>query len=140
MPGPLPKRIEERRRRNAVPGETVVEMAGEVVPPELPKMTPAVHPVAAGWYESLKASGQSLYFEPSDWAAAVVVTLAMSKNLRAKRFSGELFGQVWGAMNDLLTTEAARRRARIQVRRMIDGVEEPEAPTALDEYRKMVGG
>ena len=134
MPGPLPKRVEERRRRNAVPGETVVTMPGRVKPPAAPR---GAHPIARKWYASLKVSGQSQFFEPSDWAAAVYVAEAMSRVLSGARFSAQAFAAVWTAMDDLMTTEAARRRARLQVMRDLEGlVDEDTAPTALDEYRK----
>ena len=134
MPGPLPKRVEERRRRNAVPGETVVTMPGPVKPLAAPR---GAHPIARKWYASLKVSGQSQFFEPSDWAAAVYVAEAMSRVLNGARFSAQAFAAVWTAMDDLMTTEAARRRARLQVMRDLEGmVDEDTAPTVLDEWRK----
>jgi hypothetical protein len=138
MPGPLPKRTEERRRRNAVPGETLVRMPGPVKPPPAPR---GVHPIARKWYVSLKASGQSQYFEPSDWAAALYVAEAMSKVLGHARFSAQAFAAVWTAMEDMMTTEAARRRARLQVQRDLEELADQDGapPTALEEYRKALG-
>ena len=137
MPGPMPKRIEERRRRNVVPGETAVAMTGEVAAPTCP---PDLHPAAAAWYESLKLSGHSAFYEPSDWAAAVYVAEAMSVNLKQSRLSAQLFAQVWAAMGDLLSTEKERRKARIQVQRDIDNETAPAGPTAIDKYRAKLGG
>lgn len=108
-------------------------MAGTVVVPELPA---GMHRIAIDWYESLKTSGQSQFFEPSDWAAAVYVCEAMSRNLnQGARFSSQLFGTVWAAMGELLTTEGARRKARLEVERAAQ--EAPKAPgvTAIDEYK-----
>jgi hypothetical protein len=135
MPGPMPKRSTERRRRNKVPGETTVTKAGRVVVPVCPR---EAHPVARRWYRSLKTSGQSEFFEPSDWAAALYVVEVMSKNLQASRFSAQLFAGVWAAMTDLMTTESARRRARVEVERVLEEKAE-DRPTALDEYRKALG-
>jgi len=134
MPGPLAKRSAERRRRNKVPGETVVVRPEAVKPPPLPK---AITGVPRRWYNSLKASGQSEYFEPSDWAFALYVAEAMQRNLANPRFSAQLFGVVVGAMEALLTTEASRRRARIEVERGM--LEEAPGPTAIDEYRARLG-
>ena len=103
----MPKRSTERRRRNKVPGETTVHREGEVKPPSLPKDT---HAIARRWYQSLVESGQSEFYEPSDWAAALYVAEAMTRNLKAPRFSAQMFGAIWSAMDDLLTTESARRR------------------------------
>lgn len=135
MPGPIAKRSSERRRRNIVPGETVIQRSEPVKIPGCPK---DAHPIARRWYNAVKQSGQSEYFEPSDWAAALYVVEAITRNLEGERFSAQLFGTIWAAMEDLLTTEQARRRARIEVER---GLEEEQAgPTALDAYRKMVTG
>lgn len=137
---PLPKRSTERRRRNKVPGETIVQRSGPVKPPALPKGMD-VHPVARRWYNSLKQSGQSEYFEPSDWAAAQYVAVAMTKNLETEKFSSMLFASVWSAMDSLLTTEQARRRARLEVERGLQDHEtSDETLVALAEYREALGG
>lgn len=134
--GPVPKRTAERRRRNVDEPTSAVKAKGKVSVPQAPR---TLHTVAKRWYTSLKKSGQSEYFEPSDWAAALYVAEAMTKNLEATRFSAQMFAAVWAAMDGLLTTEAARRRARIEVER---GDGEPEAPagvTAIEAYRKALG-
>ena len=142
--GPIPKRSEERRRRNKQPEVERVPMTGEVRPPPLPRST---HRIARRWYRSLRESGQSQFYEPSDWAAALFVAEAMTRMLKPSVWlddDGEPhtsatsikgFATIWGAMKDLLTTESARRRAQIEV---VRGGAEPDedAPTALDDYRK----
>lgn len=132
--GPVPKRTAERRRRNA--GQEVDTVARpEPVP--VPELDPEWHPIARDWYASLETSGQSSFFEPSDWQAARFVAEVMTKNLEAGKFSSVLFASVWSAMGDLLTTEADRRRVRIEIERA-----EPEKPasvSALADYRKRVG-
>lgn len=132
--GPVPKRSAERRRRNLVPGASTVRMGGTV---EIPDLPPDTHPIAADWYRSLAASGQSQFYEPSDWAAAALVAAVMTRLLATRRFSAQLFSGVWAAMEALMTTEASRRRARLEVERAIDEASE-NAPTAIDEYRKVL--
>ncbi|MFJ9671080.1 hypothetical protein ACIRP5_09880 [Streptomyces sp. NPDC101221] len=74
------------------------------------------HPIARRWYDSLVNSGQSFFFEPSDWAQAAYVAEAMSRNLnQGQRLSGQLFAAVISAASDLLTTEGSRRRLRIEL-------------------------
>lgn len=133
--GPVPKRSTERRRRNLVPGETTVRMEGEVKPPPLPRGT---HTIARRWYESLKVSGQSKFFEPSDWASAVLVAESMTKLLTGRRFSAPLFTGIWSAMEDLMTTEQSRRRARLEVERGA-AEDDEDAPPAIDDYKKAMG-
>lgn len=139
--GPAPKRASERRRRNKVPGETIVNVTGVVDIPELPAR--GINPLARAWYESLASSGQSEFFEPSDWAAAVVAAKTLSMALRPGA-TAAMMGQAWAMMEALLTTESRRRRALLQVERSAlesryaDGT--AGQPTPIDEYRRMAGG
>lgn len=143
--GPVPKRSSERRRRNkeskpdtVKPRKPKAAPKGKQAEPDVFAPRPAKktwHPIAREWYESLPDSGQTVFYEPSDWTAAFYVAEVMSRHLQAKRMSAQLFASVWAAMAELLTTEGARRRARIEVERD----QEPEQSagvTALDDYRK----
>lgn len=134
--GPVPKRSTERRRRNASAKVEPVKLVG-LGPVPVPDPDPAWHPIALGWYRSLAESGQSMYYEPSDWQAARYVAEVMSRNLKqAKKISSELFKGVWTAMGDLLTTEADRRRVRMEIERGDDeGEQLPAGVTAIAGYR-----
>lgn len=136
--GPVPKRSTERRRRNKESEPEVVELAAPTA--AVPEADERWHPIALDWYRSLLDSGQATFFEPSDWQAARFVAEIMSKNLRQKKFSSVLFAAVWAAMNDLLTTEASRRRVRMEIERAKTGNERPAGVTAIADYRKSVGG
>lgn len=138
--GPPPKRSTQRRRRNK--SEQPADQVAAKGPVEIPPAKASWHPIAKDWYESLKDSGQSKFFEPSDWRSAVLVAEVMTKNLRAKRFSAQLFQSVWSAMGDLLSTEADRRRARMEIERELDKPDaEADSEVAdLDDYRRRVAG
>lgn len=134
---PVPKRNAERRRVNKDGRNDVVKRSGAVRVPPAPR---ELHPIARRWYLALRESGQSAHYEPSDWAAALYVADAMTRNLhQGGKFSSVLFSSVWGAMNDLLTTEQARRRARIEVERDLAEQDDRPQVTAIDEYRKALG-
>ncbi|MBA0054286.1 hypothetical protein E0L36_26575 [Streptomyces sp. AJS327] len=109
--------------------------------PDAPPADPDWHPIATRWFEALAESGQSQFYEASDWATAVYVADAMSRNLKQGRFSAQLFQSVMSAMTDLLTTEGARRRARVELERET-GPDPAEAArvTLMDSYRKAAGG
>lgn len=62
-------------------------------------------------------SGQSQFFEPSDWQLARVVALYMS-NVLARPSASGLKAVLVGA-DALLTTESARRRVRIEIERRV---------------------
>jgi len=131
--GPVPKRSTERRRRNKQSKvDTVVVDGPKVVVPEAGANW---HPIARDWYESLKDSGQSQFYEPSDWQYARFIAEVMSRNLKqTRKFSAMLFAAVQSGMSDLLTTEAARRRVRMEIERG-GGEETPASVTAIKDYR-----
>lgn len=139
--GPAPKRSTQTRRRNKPETEVeTVAVAGEV---KIPPASDKWHPIAKSWYEALQKSGQKVFFEPSDWEAAYFVAEVITKNLRAKRFSAQLFQSVWAAMGDLLTTEADRRRARVEIERETDKPPADDADSEvadLDDYRRRIAG
>lgn len=140
MPGPVPKRSTERRRRNtASKVESVSVLVGATV--EIPAPEDTWHPIAKDWYLSLAQSGQAQFYEPSDWQMARFVADAMSRNLKQRqKFSAMLFTTVVAAMNDLLTTEAARRRVRLEIERDPGATPpQPASVTALADYRKSLG-
>lgn len=134
--GPVPKRSEERVRRNKVETSTIL-MIGDV---EVPEPDEAWHPIAVQWYRSLAKSGQAKYFEPSDWAAAQLLAQQMTRMCAMRRASATMLAAVWAGMGDLLTTEAERRRVRIEIVRkpVADNADgELASVTSLDSYRNL---
>ena len=130
--GPIPKRSAERRRRNKaeIPTKKVAVSGVVTIPPASKDW----HPLAKRWYQSLKTSGQSQFYEPSDWAVAGIVAEALSRNLeQGQRMSAQMFAAVMGTMATLLTTEGDRRRVRLEIERQTS---EPATVSVLDEYRE----
>lgn len=138
--GPVPKHSSERRRRNKPEGVQVTSVPSAVAVVECPPADESWHEIARDWYGSLATSGQAVFYQPSDWATARYVAEAMSRGLQASRFSAQLFAAVSSAMTELLTTEGARRRARLEIQRGRSGEEKPAEVTALDDYRAALGG
>jgi hypothetical protein len=138
--GPIGKRSEELMgHRSKEERAAVTKAPGAAVVP-VPDPDESWHPIARRWYESLAESGQSRFYEPSDWAAAQYAAEAMTRNLNAgQRFSAQLFTGIWSAMNDLLTTEGDRRRVRMELQRPAAG-EVNEGVTVLDDSRAALGG
>lgn len=137
--GPVGKRSEEvMGHRSKEEKESVTKAPGALEVP-VPEPQEHWHPIAADWYRALEKSGQSRFYEPSDWAAAQYAAEAMSRNLDQGRFSAQMFAAVWSAMNDLLTTEGDRRRVRMELQRPAPGREQAGV-TVLDDYRTALGG
>src|SRR6187431_1214208 len=119
--GPVPKRSDERVRRNAevIPIEKLVA-AGLVIAPPLALDDP--HPMVVNFYDSLKESAQAKYYEPSDWEYARYVMYFINKLMRqGEKPSAVMFAAINSALSNLLVTEGDRRRVRIEVER--DGQE-----------------
>lgn len=138
--GPVPKRSAERRRRNKPEGAEITSVPVAENSVTCPPADQSWHQIARDWYDSLARSGQAIFYEPSDWATARYVAEAMSRGLEASRFSAQLFAAVSSAMTELLTTEGARRRARLEIERGKPGEEKPAGVTALDDYRALLAG
>jgi hypothetical protein len=122
MPGPVPNRSDMRRRRNV----------------EIPEPLENWHSIAKQWFVALTKSGERVFFENSDWAQAMYVAEAMSRSLSGARMSGQLFSAVISASAELLTTEGARRRMRVELERAHDEGD-TTAADAMAEYRKTAG-
>lgn len=120
--GPVPKRDAERIRTNSESRADHVTRYGRVAAPAADKEW---HKRAIAWYRSLRRSGQSDFYEPSDWAQAWVLADVLSKLLKSDQMSAELFKNWLAGARDLHTTEGSRRRSHIEIDRPT-GEEEPE--------------
>lgn len=118
MPGPIPKRSDQRRRVNVIEGLT---KAVSTSPVRIPRSRSHWDPIAKRWFNSLKASGQSQFYEQSDWAQAEYVAELMSRTLTAATTPPTLVSAVLSAAKDLMTTEGARRTVRLELQRAPTG-------------------
>lgn len=136
--GPIPKRSEERVRRNKSDIEIdKIEVSGPVEAPDL-GFTPRSD-IATELWESVKASGYTAYYEPSDWQVLRFVILNLDNyaaNLEAgKPASSKMLAELMAAFSTLLLTEGDRRRLRIEVSR---DTNKPSASiTDISDYREM---
>lgn len=83
QPGHIPKRSDQRRRRNAPELGEITKAPGAAVVP-VPPAYEDWDEIAIDFYESLPKSGQSDFYEPSDWALATVVCESLSRDLRSQ--------------------------------------------------------
>jgi len=133
--GPVPKRSSERaghRTKAEQPDKVVVPVAFQV-PPASEEWAEE----ARRWYESLAESGQSRYFEPSDWAYARLLARLLSDQLGKARPSSEMMKALLAAMGNLGTTEADRRRMRIEVERAVEQHGKSAELAVLEDYRRL---
>lgn len=136
--GPVPKRSDQRRRRNKPEVDpTTIEASGEVVKPDAVE---SWHPIARDWYDSLAESAQSRFYEPSDWHSARFAADVMSRVASGEQVASSEVAAMAKLMSELLVTEGARRRARMEIERSRSSAAEAgKGVTAIDEYRQRLG-
>ena len=151
--GPVPKRAADRmghRAKVTEPAEQITKAAAakSVV---APVADDAWHRVARTWYDSLALSGQSCWYEPSDWATAYLIAESISRDLSPQVVGfTEKEGAIMGviplkgaslsaylkAMSSLLVTEGDRRRSRVELERgAVVDEDEAASVTALADFK-----
>ena len=136
--GPAPKRDAERAGHNAKSeAATTAKMRGRVHQPD-PRHGWSDETVA--WYQSLASSGQSKWYEPSDWQQALWVGDQMEE--QRLNPSAAQAAIVLKGMQDLGVSETARRHMRIEIERPDATATEAEeaGQEALAELHILRGG
>ena len=120
--GPIPKRSDQRIRRNKldVPIEKI-DMIGTVPVPDLEFKD--AHPLIVDLYEAMRQSGQAKFFEPTDWQYAKFTLHFADQLLKSSRPSSQMLAAVNSMLTDLLVSEGSRRRVRLEVERAESGGE-----------------
>lgn len=149
--GPAPKRSTQRRRTNKP--ATPTRKAPGAAEVTVPKANPKWHAIAKRWFDALGKSGQSKFYEPSDWATAELIAESISRDLKPQvvGVTGEgeaQFAQIplkgaslaayLKAMSSLLVTEGDRRRVSLELERPVPppaGEGDAHVVSELDEYR-----
>lgn len=139
--GPVPKRSDQRRRVNKpeVPIDSAPGSASDDV--EVPEASLLWLPATKRWYESLAQSGQSRWYEPSDWAQAWILTELLDREMQSGKPNGMVISAWMSGAAELLTTEGSRRRMRIELAKANQG--DPDLDSAvsdLEAFRQMRSG
>jgi hypothetical protein len=79
----------------------------------IPQPSPKWHPAAQSWFRSLALSGQSEFYEASDWSTAVAAAQAYDMSL--KWGNASFFGQFVRLSERLGATIIDRKRSRIEL-------------------------
>lgn len=140
MPGPIPKRSDQRRRVNRP--EIAVDVAESFADRAVaPSADGGWHPLARDWFESLGESGQSAFYEASDWQTARVYAELLSRQLYSDRINSQIITAWSAGATELLTTEGARRRMRIELERAkpVDAGEVHAEATVTDLLTRLGG-
>ncbi len=139
------KRSDQRIRRNKEPEDALaVRKAPAKTVAKLPRVKPGWETWTKNWFRSLKESGQSVFYEASDWQAAILLGDQIDAHLKLGKESGRpirasSFEALWAAMGDLLTTEGQRRRIKVELQRE-DTNTDPDAVavvSVMEHYRDL---
>lgn len=137
MPYPIKKEAERRRSQDPISGKA---RHGELRPVKIPNGKSDWHPRAKAWYNSLKTSGQSDYFQDSDWAKALIVADLITYCYENKHHRmAMMWSEITSMMASLGTSEGDRRQV-MRVELEFPAEEElSEAEEAQDMYAAMLG-
>lgn len=136
--GPVPKRSDQRRRTNQPDDGPITSAIGSAVV-ATPEPDESWHQMARDWFASLAESGQSAFYEPSDWQTARIWAEVLSRQLQSSRISAQMIAAWSAGATELLTTEGARRRGRLELERHTEDDDEAASVTALERYREQLG-
>lgn len=134
--GPIPKRSDQRVRRNKPDvGLAVVQAIGSFKIPDLGLVDP--HPLVTDFYASLRHSAQAEYYEPSDWQQARLVCHFLDAQVKSERVNGQVLSVLHSMLGELLVSEGARRRVRLEVER---GGQAAEVVDVAEMFRQRMMG
>ncbi|GIE98941.1 hypothetical protein [Paractinoplanes rishiriensis] len=137
--GPVPNRSEDLARPRERKGKDIVTVTKGVARPSwIPDPDPGWHPIARQLWDALAVSGQSDFYQQSDWALAFSLCDDLSHYKNSPKRSGQMLQTIYAAMERLLVAEGDRRRVRIELDEPQD-TGESAAVLAIADYRKELG-
>ena len=130
MPTPPKRESELKRPRSRKGKDAALTVTGLRRPVTIPDADPDWHPVALGLYESARTSGQSDYYQDSDWWMLwnLCDEISVYKNMGysyidketgeevfVKKRNGQLFTAIQGGLEKLLLTEGDRLKVKMEL-------------------------
>ena len=137
--GPVPNREEDLARPRSRKGSDQQPVTkGEMRPVKIPNADRDWHPIARRLWDSLKTSGQSDFYQNSDWAFAYSLCEDLSHYKKSGKRSGQMLQTIYSAFERLLVAEGDRRRVRIELNEPEDE-QDSAAVLAIADYKKELG-
>lgn len=138
--GPVPNRSDDLARPRERKGKEIVPITKGTLRTvvDVPAPDEHWHPIAQELYLSLAESGQSDFYQKSDWILAYSLCEDLSYYKNSGKRSGQMLQTIYSTMERLLVAEGDRRRVRIELTE--PQVEEEDAAVlALADYRAALG-
>lgn len=103
------------------------------------------HPRVIAFYKSLAESGQSRFYEPSDWQLAVLCCEFLDRAIGKEDLNARALGEVTKMLRDLMVTEGARRKLHLELQRPVGGFssldgDDTPALAVIEDYRNKITG
>lgn len=110
-------------------------------PASMPDPDPEWHPIAARWFTSLGESGQSAFYQASDWMLAYVTAESMSREFfTGEPITGSSLTAYMKAMAALMVSEGERRRVGVELSRPEPEPEAESNVTSLADFKARASG
>lgn len=135
--GPVPKREEARQRRNKSETPSVAAPGADEV--KVPRVDSGWHPIAKKLWQAAKDSGQSKFYEPSDWAVLYSLMDDLSYYKNGAKRSGQMLQTIMASLSSLLLTEGDRRRLQIELSRPSSEQLDDAGVTEMNRWRDKFG-
>ncbi len=94
------------------------------------------HPIVKKLWKAMGESGQSQFYEPSDWAVAYSVMDDLSDYKRQGKRSPAMLQVIMSSLSNLLVTEGDRRRVQIELSRPGAASAAVDKTIKMDEWRR----
>lgn len=143
--GPIPNRTEDLARPRERKGSDALPVTkGLLKPVTIPAADPEWHSIAKRIWDSMATSGQSDYYQDSDWALAysLLDDLSIYKKPQVARDgteyikrSPEMLKAILSGLASLMLSEGDRRRVRLELQAPDDSGEDA-ALFAINDYRQ----
>ena len=136
--GPIPKRADrpggyrpETRARKAESGADGISRAPSRAAAQ-PKASADWDPIAKRMGKAAGESGQSIFYEPSDWAVLYSLMDDLTYYKSQPRRSGQMLQTIMSSLTTLLLTEGDRRRLQVE----LSGAEPETTTPGAEEVEK----
>ena len=125
-----------KSRKSANEGRDIAAPSkGVLLPSSIPPADPEWHPICTMIWEAMQTSGQSYWYQNSDWAYAYAVMDDVNMYKRSPTRSAMHMAAINDALRSLMLTEGERRRARIELERPDETAGDAELKIMAD-YRQ----
>lgn len=137
--GRVPKKVDQKHGHRTKAEKAAVETVsaiGNVDAGSLIVQDP--HPIVSELWEAAQNSAQRSFFERSDWAMLNLTLYELDRYLKGSKRNGQILSALYSALGELLFSEGARRRVRIEIDRSTNA--EPAPVRDIGSMRQRFSG